>query len=936
MGRGGGKDGLAGLVMLAGLLAAGASPGLAAVEPAARVVSVEGSGEYRLDEKGEWRKAPVEQGLEAGNFVRTGEYSRMGLLFRDRTQLRLNEKTVLQVKEGAAGGGGPGPTRLRLQKGRAWTRSKTLPDRLIMETPSATAAIRGTDWEMEVGEGGAALLTVLSGEVEFYNDLGRVTVGRDEQARAEPGKAPVKMVLVNPGERVQWVTAYRVDPLRHIGDPGAADPETEELRRCAALLSGGKTGPAAEALAKAARAADSRQPAAFLILSDLAIAGGDLPRAARWVEEGLGRYPASARLYAQLARIHLLAGRSQEARSAAAAALAREPGSVEGLLASGDIAYREGEEQAARGSYRAARAIDPAEDRAWYGLGTVDTEREQVREGRANLLQALSLDPAGPGYAGQLGTLETYANDLAAGEAAFRGGLLQNPDDFVALTGLGILELKRGRTEAGLDAFLRAELMEPRYARAQVYKGVAYHQLGRADAALDSFRRAAELDPKDPLPHLLASMVHSDLGRPDSAIGEARIALTLMPYLKSLNQVANDSQGGANLGRSFALLGMEEWAQSYAQESFLPFWAGSHLFLSDRYYGLYDRNSELFQGFLADPTAFGADNRFQTLLPRPGAHLSASLRGTTSESFDGTSPFLEANGLAVSPFPLAWYLAAEGVDIDFADGPYQTRTFTGALGLTPRESWGAFLFADHSDLENGMTTVSGGMPIDFTEELATDRMDLGVHLKLGPTSRLWIKAGSFLSADDTSGTMGTTAVRMDLPIEQREYAIRHTFDLGAHQLSWGVESSSRATEPGWFVETSEGSDVFILSDYDFQEGSTEAYLTDRFRVGERLLLDLGVVYSRWERGARLDYHAWMEGEDPLYLGSETPQDLDGSGLFPRVGLVYRFGPARLVRLAHQQWKRPPSMGTLGPVATAGIPLDDRLVLRGGELTRTRG
>ncbi len=931
-------------IVVASSLALGSSASRAApaADPAARVVSVEGSGQYRLDAKGEWKPAPVEQGLDGGNFVRTGEFSRMGLLFRDRTQLRLAEKTVLQVKEGAPGGAGQGTTRLRLEKGRSWTQSKTVPDRLIMETPSAIAAIRGTDWEMQVGEGGAAVLTVLSGEVEFYNDQGRVTVGANEQARAEPGKAPVKMVLVNPRDRVQWVTSYRVDPLRHIVFPadgreaGRKDPELAALESAAALIAEEKFGPASEALAALARGKETRQPAAFLILSDIAASGGDLPKAAKWVEEGLARFPASARLYAQLARIHLLAGRPQEARTAAETALSREPDAVEGQLALGDIAYREGDEGTARRAYTRAAEQDPSEDRAWYGLGTVNTGKEEVKAGRTNLLNALSLDPAGPGYQGQLGTLETFANRFTEGEAAFHEALAQKPDDYVALTGLGILELKRGRTEAALEAFLRAELMEPRYARAQVYKGVAYHQLGRPEAALESFRRAGELDPNDPLPHLLAGIVHSDLSRPDRAIGEAREALRLMPYLKSLNQVANDSQGGANLGRSFALLGMEEWAQSYAQESYFPFWAGSHLFLADRYFGLYDRNSELFQGFLADPTAFGAGNRFSSLIPRPGAYLGASLRGTTSESFDGTSPFLEANGLAVAPFPLAWYLGAEEVALDFADGPYDTRTFTGALGMTPREDWGAFLFADRSALATEVHQDAGGSSFDLEDDLATDRLDLGVHVKLGPSSRLWVKAGSFVSADDASGTIGTSAVFLDVPVDQKEYAFRHSFELGAHQLTWGVETSSRATEPGFYLEESPGSGVFFWLDYNFSEESTEAYIADRFKTGEDLLLDLGLFYSSWERKAKLDYYIWEEGIPPLFVMSETPQTLSGERFSPRLGLVYRFAPTRLVRIAHQRWKRPPSMGSLGPVATAGIPLDDRMVLRGGELTRTRG
>jgi hypothetical protein len=42
-----------------------------------------------------------------------------------------------------------------------------------------------------------------------------------------------------------------------------------------------------------------------------------------------------------------------------------------------------------------------------------------------------------------------------------------------------------------------------------------------------------------------------------------------------------------------------------------------------------------------------------------------------------------------------------------------------------------------------------------------------------------------------------------------------------------------------------------------------------------------------------------------------------------------------VRLAYQNWIRPHGVSTLGPVATAGVPIDDRLVSRGGTLKRLR-
>ena len=172
---------------LLAMLPAGVPGAAAASSPAAEVTSIQGDGQFRPGEGDPWSAALVHQDLFGGNYVRTGGYSRMGILFADRTQIRLNEKTVLQVKEVRDPAIQKSRTLLRLNLGRAWSQSKSPPKGLIMETPSATAAIRGTSWELSVDEGSTAVLTVFSGEVDFYNDFGRVLVKASEQARAVPG-----------------------------------------------------------------------------------------------------------------------------------------------------------------------------------------------------------------------------------------------------------------------------------------------------------------------------------------------------------------------------------------------------------------------------------------------------------------------------------------------------------------------------------------------------------------------------------------------------------------------------------------------------------------------------------------------------------------------------------------------------------------------------
>jgi len=122
-----------------------------------------------------------------------------------------------------------------------------------------------------------------------------------------------------------------------------------------------------------------------------------------------------------------------------------------------------------------------------------------------------------------------------------------------------------------------------------------------------------------------------------------------MPYLKSLNQLANDQKGAANLGNSLAQFGLEDWAMNYAQESYNPFWAGSHLFLADRYTGTFNKQSELMQGYLTDPTAFGLEP-LPDAVAKPGNYLSAGAIGTWSDDLNSSTPRIIANGYANRAF----------------------------------------------------------------------------------------------------------------------------------------------------------------------------------------------------------------------------------------------------------------------------------------------
>ncbi|OAP36872.1 UDP-N-acetylglucosamine-peptide N-acetylglucosaminyltransferase [Sinorhizobium glycinis] len=146
-----------------------------------------------------WRSVEVSQDLLAGDILRTNASGSLALLFSDDTQMRMGRNTTLLVKKIGEHSG----SELELKAGAIWARAKRGGSGLTVDTPSAAAAIRGTDWTLSVSGNGDTTLSVLEGSVELKNAQGAVTVNQGEGAIAAIGQAPRKYILVNLKEREQ-------------------------------------------------------------------------------------------------------------------------------------------------------------------------------------------------------------------------------------------------------------------------------------------------------------------------------------------------------------------------------------------------------------------------------------------------------------------------------------------------------------------------------------------------------------------------------------------------------------------------------------------------------------------------------------------------------------------------------------------------------------
>jgi hypothetical protein len=511
------------------------------------------------------------------------------------------------------------------------------------------------------------------------------------------------------------------------------------------------------------------------------------------------------------------------------------------------------------------------------------------------------------------------------------------------------MQLKQGKPDEALQSFLKAGVLEPRYARASLYTGVAYYQLGNTYRAEEMMRRAMEQDPTDPLPHMMVSLIEADRLNYGAATASARKAADLMPYLKSLNQLLNNQKGNANVGSALAGFGLEEWAEAIAHEVYTPYWAGSALFLADRYSGDFNKNSELFKGFLSDPTVFGASNRFNSLVAAPGHHQTFGVRAISQEEHE-TEASAVFNGYSVSARPFAYYLGLDYSRLTpgSLDLSAHSRTATLGLGFKPTFETSLFGFGNSTRIDSTLTDKSIGF-IGDTASIDDKRADLGGSYRFSPSSQLWLKAGHGSEDIAINGVFYSPSIastfndqffadvnptgsidRYQSHVTQNDVQLKYVGDIGANRLSIGFEHGEEKKQLDSAVTFAPiKSTLSQTTKYDTDVG----YLSDQWR-GSNVMAEGTLAYTRFEQRFATASGLQFGKFNPLPPVTKR-QDLDANKADPRLGLAWQPAEGSTVRLAYQQWRRPASVATLDQVDTAGIPVDDRLTALGGRLKRTR-
>ena len=387
-----------------------------------------------------WTAGVTNQPLQIRDRVRTGVRSRATIQLSDRSILRVNELTTLEIRSPQSAGASGS---FQMESGASYFFNRERPGAVEFRTPLASGAIRGTEFHLLVAENGRTEVALLDGLVDLSNELGTANLASGDQGVVEPGQPPRKTAMLDAGSIIQWVlyypaildadelsladaeknalvdslTAYRAGDLlgAQTSYPENRQPanDAERIHRAATLLSVGNVAQATQAIQSVSSPlADALRQMVETVKGRPVSRGSSLTLASEWMAESyalqaqskldeslraaknaVAKSPNFGFAWARVAELEFSFARAAQAQHALEKSLTLSPRNAQAHALRGFVLLSQGKFATAEKSFDDAIALDPALANGWLGRGLVRIRRGQGEEGRQDLQVAATLEP---------------------------------------------------------------------------------------------------------------------------------------------------------------------------------------------------------------------------------------------------------------------------------------------------------------------------------------------------------------------------------------------------------------------------------------------------------------------------------------------------------------------------------------------------------------
>ncbi|MBI1871205.1 MAG: FecR domain-containing protein [Chlamydiae bacterium] len=522
--------------------------GFLKADEVARLYSVQGVVEVRRASETNWAQAPTETLLYPQDQVRTGSNSRSGILFKDGILVRLGENSLLELKPVVNSEIQP----LKIFSGTAYFFSREPKRFPEIETPVVSAAVRGTEFSIEVKKD-KTKVSILKGKVICSNSAGSATAEGGEEITTLEGIIPSKHILIRPLDAVEWALYYPalIDPLEY------SKSEVPELMK---------------------------EVSQFLLV-------GQVEKAKVLLEQIPidQKTPALALRYSLESIIALVMNQKEEAFLLAQKAVEVNPNSPSVALA---MSYAEQAhfhlEKALQWTQEALK-LSPQNGLAHSRLMELYLGFGEIKKASQNIQDALHSSPEDGRVLTVVGF--TYLTQYETKEAIlyFQKAIAQDPANGLPHLGLGLSFMHQNKVEEARLQMEMAVHLEPNISLYRSYLGKAYFEEKRDTLSSQEYETAKTLDPQDPTPHLYEAFNKLAHTRPIEALWEIEDSIKLNDnravYRSRMLLDQDQAVRSAGLSQAFTSVGFSEAARIEAIKSMNRDYSNysAHLLLAGSY-----------------------------------------------------------------------------------------------------------------------------------------------------------------------------------------------------------------------------------------------------------------------------------------------------------------------------------------------------------------
>jgi uncharacterized protein YxjI len=166
------------------------------------ILKSKGEVQVRKEKSKNWNNCNQGGRLDSGDILKTSENSLAAIMFTDdKSLLKVRDNSTLAIR-------GKRTNRSIAKKisckiGNFWIKATKQNTKMVVETPSGMAAVKGTEFYGIVDAEGNTLIIVIEGMVQLLNKLGEVLVHAGQTGKLTKNGAPV-VFDTDPNSFLNW------------------------------------------------------------------------------------------------------------------------------------------------------------------------------------------------------------------------------------------------------------------------------------------------------------------------------------------------------------------------------------------------------------------------------------------------------------------------------------------------------------------------------------------------------------------------------------------------------------------------------------------------------------------------------------------------------------------------------------------------------------